>query len=240
MFVLKVVGHILIFFNYMLFYPSMVTCTFGNNHASSLCGAFVIYTSKNVERANAVLSSKNDHYAIGDCLPTCFIIQLCNKVKINCIELQNMEYLSSFPCDIKFSAYVDREWKDLGTFKCKFTRKKQRFFIETNMFVNILRIDILSFIGKHSFFTLTNIKVYGSTVVDNLNLASIDARSTDISNKLVNYKDKSKDEFGSFISNIRLFRILIEQSHLIFAGITGFFTCLVFIYILHRYLPKRT
>ncbi|ELQ75664.1 hypothetical protein THOM_1336 [Trachipleistophora hominis] len=222
-------------FIFLLF--SLAACTRGCNYASSLCGAFIVYTSKNLDRADAILNPNSDHYAIGELMPTYIIVKLCNEVKINCVELLNKEYLSSFPRQIKFSTYIDGNWVSLGSFNCKFTREKQLFYIKNDVFTSILRIDVLNFIGKHSLFTITSLKVYGSTILENLKVNNmVYNRVFDLNNKLIRYEDKN--DIDDIMKSIRVAKMLMEKSKIIFAGILGLTSLAVFYFIFKKSLQR--
>ncbi|ELA48332.1 hypothetical protein VCUG_00168 [Vavraia culicis subsp. floridensis] len=221
----------------ILFLFSLTECTRGCNYASSLCGAFIVYTSKNLDRPDAILTPNSDHYAIGECAPTYIIVKLCNEVKINCVELQNKEYLSSFPRQIKLSTYIDGSWVSLGSFSCRFTRGQQLFYVKNDVFTSILRIDVLNFQGKHSLFTLTSLKVYGSTILENLNVNNLTySRAINFNNKLPHYENKNDIE--DIMRSIRVVKMLMEKSKIIFAGILGFLSLVVFYFVFRKSLQR--
>jgi hypothetical protein len=138
-----------------------------------VCGAFVVFTDENIKRSGSILNPKDDYYMIGKCRKTFLVIKLCKEVKINLIETQNLEWLSSFPLVIGFSVLSNDRWVDLGTFYCKTTRKPQLFKIEMSCFSSILKVDILEFQGKHEYFTLTHLKVYGTTMIEDFKGSSV-------------------------------------------------------------------
>lgn len=145
-----------------------VFCSYGCNYASSICGSYIVYSSKNISRPESLFSDAG--YSIGNCVPGSIVLQLCNDVKIKTIQIENKEYLSSFVRKIRFSSFIDGEWEHLGEFDCEFTRKKQEFNISSVFYTRILKIEFLEFLGKHSIFTLNSLKVFGETVLDNLKL----------------------------------------------------------------------
>lgn len=134
------------------------------NYASDVCGSYIVHSSKNIERPGALFSDNG--YSIGNCVPSSIILQLCNNVKISTIEIQNKEYLSSFIEKIKFSRLDNSKWESLGEYQAKPTRKKQTFDICSNSFTKILKIEFISYQGKHKLFTLNHLKVFGRTVLD--------------------------------------------------------------------------
>lgn len=221
---------------FLFFILKLFRCNLGCNYASSICGAFLLYNSDSLERADAILKPNTEHYAIGDCRPTYLIIKLCNEVKIKTIELQNREFLSSFPKQIKFYCFVKNDWIGLGTFDCQFTRKKQKFEIKTNVYTKVLRIDILSFIGKHSIFTLTSLSVYGKTIIDQWKLTDLNlpTRITNVNREIFHSIKGSTDDFETLMKNLLFIDKIVKKSKAYFAIIFCGFITMVLFFILRK------
>ncbi|EJW03436.1 hypothetical protein EDEG_02201 [Edhazardia aedis USNM 41457] len=136
------------------------------NYASSVSGSFVITSSKHIKRVDALLNSNDNHYIMGKCKEGTIIIKLSREIKITGVEIRNFEWLSSFVKRLKLSVWSDKCFKEIAIYNCKQTREKIFIPIQTQLFSAILKIDFKSFSGRHDFFTLNTLKVYGITMIE--------------------------------------------------------------------------
>lgn len=209
----------------IFFIITLISTFYGTNYSSSICGSYIIYNSNSIQKANSILGKEK--YLKGECIPSYVIIKLCNKIRIQNITILNKEFFSNFPGEVKFSIFKDN-WIDLGNFKGKYTRKKQKFYINSEIYSNILKIEFLSFLGKHSLFTLSEIGVFGNTIFDNIKHE----------NEIVNLKRNDfnieyfkQNEFDGIMKNLLFFDNLIQSGKKIFfIFIYGgcFIICLIF------------
>lgn len=146
----------------MLIFFQLIRTT--QNYASSACGANILQSSKNLERVTSVISPKSDHYLVGTCVYSFITIKLAQEIKINQIEVCNQEWLANFVTKVKFSILVDNHYTEIGTFKLTKTRKKQAFNLNVKYYTSHVTCEFLEFVGKHDFFTFSNIKIFGTTL----------------------------------------------------------------------------
>ncbi|EPR78548.1 hypothetical protein SLOPH_239, partial [Spraguea lophii 42_110] len=117
---------------HLLYFIFAYTYDIGINHASSLCGSYILSSHTSLKSCNNILNNNNDSYMIGNTTPSYIVIKLCNEVRIQNIYLKNNEWLSNFPCKIKFSILKNKKWINIGTFNMKKSRKIQKFIIQNN------------------------------------------------------------------------------------------------------------
>ncbi|KRH92727.1 hypothetical protein M153_3214000947 [Pseudoloma neurophilia] len=146
-----------------------ITCWYGCDYASKICGSSTLYSSKNIKRADDLFS--NQGYLIGECKPCLIIVKLCNNIKINQISIVNKEFYSSFITKIRFSIFVNEKWKEIGTFNCQKIRKPQIFTFKLENYTNILKVEFLQFDNRHTLFTLNSLNVYGHTLLDKIRIS---------------------------------------------------------------------
>lgn len=102
------------------------------NYASQDCTARIHSSHKGAKSPSSVLSSKKDRYMLSPCgaKEKYVVVELCDDVRIDTVQLANYEFFSGVFKDIKISlsehAPGDREsWIDAGTYKAKNNRGVQ-------------------------------------------------------------------------------------------------------------------
>lgn len=147
----------------MLFYFLSI---FGRiNHASSQHGAYIIDSSQTLNRPQAIMNSREDHYLIGKCIPSFIKIKLPNELRISTLEIQNCEWLSSF---VKKIELIGNANVKIGTYYIKTTRDKVTIEIDCKHYVSELTINFLEFYGVHENFTITHLRIYGNTLLEDM------------------------------------------------------------------------
>ncbi|CAH6720201.1 hypothetical protein CLIB1444_03S06656 [[Candida] jaroonii] len=142
------------------------------NYASIDCAAKIISTNDGAKEAKSVLKDDKDSYLINKCSsPEKFvIIELCQDILIDLVEIGNFEFFSSNFKRIKISVnerYEDKNWKSLGEFEATNSRDLQKFKISNPIiWAKYLRIDILDHYGNEFYCPISLIKVYGKTMIE--------------------------------------------------------------------------
>ncbi|TBU07969.1 Sad1/UNC-like domain-containing protein [Hamiltosporidium magnivora] len=152
-------------YRFLYMYISVISAK-GCNYASNICGSFILMSSDHIKRAETILNTKNDNYLMGKCKESFIIVRLCDEIKIKLIILQNLEWQASFPKSVKFSILNNQNWYEIGTFELLKKRSPQSFTLNSPHFSNILKIEILDFNGKFDIFTLSSLKVFGTTMME--------------------------------------------------------------------------
>ncbi|KAM0678373.1 hypothetical protein BDAP_001087 [Binucleata daphniae] len=150
----------------LLLYLAITSQVISQNFASSSSGSFVFQHSKNLNRPNSVITPKSNYYLTGKCKYSYLTIKLAHSVRIKRIEITNNEWFASFITKIKISILVDEKYVSLGVFDLKVTRKTNKINIDTKYFSSMLNLEFIGFSGKHDFFTISSVQVYGTTLIE--------------------------------------------------------------------------
>ncbi|KAI2801736.1 hypothetical protein BLOT_009553 [Blomia tropicalis] len=126
------------------------------NFASYECGAKVVDSNSEADFVNRVLNEQTDEYMLNPCkTKNWFVIELCETIQPQYMELANFELYSSIPKEFSVSAsehYPARnEWSVLGSFISNDVRTVQGFKLHNNGFVKYLRIQLNSYYGSEHF-----------------------------------------------------------------------------------------
>ena len=114
------------------------------NYASYECGAKVISSNQEAENTGAILNENRDMYMLNPC--SCriwFVVELCEKIKAETVEIANYELFSSTPekFNVYFSTrYPTREWEFGGSFQGKAERNLQSFHIEEKFYAKFIKV----------------------------------------------------------------------------------------------------
>jgi hypothetical protein len=99
------------------------------NYASFDCGAIILSTNPGAKSSTSILYADKDRYMINQCQMEKFVIvQLCETILVNEIQLANYEFFSSMFKQVKVSVshvYPSTHWKDIGSFQAENHRKLQ-------------------------------------------------------------------------------------------------------------------
>lgn len=142
------------------------------NYASIDCAAKVLKTNEGAKEAKSVLKEDKDSYLINKCSTTnqFIIIELCQDILIDNIEIGNFEFFSSNFKHFKLSVnerYEDENWNCLGEFEASNSRDLQKFkIINPLIWAKFLKIEILDHYGNEFYCPISLIKVYGKTMLE--------------------------------------------------------------------------
>ena len=115
------------------------------NYASSECGAKVIAANPEAENTGAILNENRDFYMLNPC--SCniwFVIELCEKVSAETIEVANFELFSSTMENFKvyFSTrYPTREWEYGGLLQGKAERTVQSYNMAEEYYAKFVKVS---------------------------------------------------------------------------------------------------
>ena len=95
--------------------------TIKKNYASIECGAKVIAANEEATNQIAILKEDKDTYMLNPCnVRAWFIVELCERIELDSIDLANFEMFSSSPESFNVyisSRYPTREWEKVGVFQ---------------------------------------------------------------------------------------------------------------------------
>ncbi|RVE50339.1 hypothetical protein evm_005005 [Chilo suppressalis] len=137
------------------------------NYASLACGAKVVAVNPEAGAASSILSPNRDEYMLNTCNSRIwFVVELCEAVQAQKIEIANFELFSSIPKDIAvyFSdRFPTREWASVGQFTAKEMRDVQSFDLFPHLFGKFIKVEMLSHHGSEHYCPISLFKVYGTS-----------------------------------------------------------------------------
>lgn len=148
------------------------------NFAAYDVGAKVLSTNPEAKKASRILNEDKDNYML---IPRhvdkkYITIELSEEILMNSFALANFEYYSSSPH--LFQVLGSREypcrapkcyWEVLGTFEAQNTRSVQKFMLQKPFVARYVKFLFLTQYGETEYFwTLTLIRVHGSTLLEDL------------------------------------------------------------------------
>ncbi|XP_075991889.1 SUN domain-containing ossification factor isoform X2 [Anticarsia gemmatalis] len=137
------------------------------NYASLACGAKVVAVNPEAGSASSILSPNRDEYMLNTCNSRIwFVVELCEAVQAQKIEIANFELFSSTPKDIAvyFSdRFPTREWASVGQFTAQDMRDVQSFDLFPHLFGKFIKVEMLSHHGSEHYCPVSLFKVYGTS-----------------------------------------------------------------------------
>ncbi|KAK0449470.1 UNC-like C-terminal-domain-containing protein [Armillaria borealis] len=143
------------------------------NYAALDCSARVHVAHRSAKSSSSILSSKRDRYMLSPCTSKekqFVIVELCDDVRIDTVQLANFEFFSGVFKDFTVSVaktYTTREegWTIAGTYRAKNVRGVQSFHPPTSLhdFYRYIRIEFHSHYGNEYYCPISLLRVYGLT-----------------------------------------------------------------------------
>ena len=116
------------------------------NYASIECGAKVIAYNDEASNPIAVLKEDKDIYMLNPCTVNAwFVVELCERIQVDSIDLANFEMFSSTPelfDAFGSSRFPTREWERIGSFQAKPEKKIQNFAVEENFYAKYIKVGV--------------------------------------------------------------------------------------------------
>lgn len=137
------------------------------NYASPDCGAKIIAANAEASSIGSVLSTTKDEYLLSPCTSRIwFVVELCEAIQAEIIDLANFELFSSSPKNFSVSVssrFPTREWSNVGKFTAKDERNIQTFDLFPHLFGKYVRVDIYSHYNSEHFCPISLFRVYGTS-----------------------------------------------------------------------------
>lgn len=137
------------------------------NYASPDCGAKIIASNSESSGTGHVLSSNKDEYLLSPCKSRIwFVVELCEAIQAERIELANFELFSSSPKNFSVGVsnrFPTRDWTNVGRFVAKDERYVQNFDLHPHLFGKYVRVDIHSHYNSEHFCPISLFRVYGTS-----------------------------------------------------------------------------
>lgn len=137
------------------------------NYASPDCGAKIIAANAEASSTGSVLTITKDEYLLSPCTSRIwFVVELCEAIQAEIIDLANFELFSSSPKNFSVSVsnrFPTREWSNVGRFTAKDERDIQSFDLNPHLFGKYVRVDIHSHYNSEHFCPISLFRVYGTS-----------------------------------------------------------------------------
>ncbi|EDW13509.2 uncharacterized protein LOC6578150 isoform X2 [Drosophila mojavensis] len=137
------------------------------NYASPDCGAKIIASNADATNTGAVLSHSSDEYMLSTCGSRIwFVVELCEAVQAQKVELANFELFSSSPKNFTVAVskrFPTRDWSNVGRFAAEDKRTVQTFELHPHLFGKFVRVDIHSHYSKEHFCPISLFRVFGTS-----------------------------------------------------------------------------
>lgn len=137
------------------------------NYASLACGAKIVAVNPEAGSPSSILSPNRDEYMLNTCNSRIwFVVELCEAVQAQKIEIANFELFSSTPKDIVvyFSdRFPTRDWTSVGQFTAQDMRDVQSFDLFPHLFGKFIKVEMLSHHGSEHYCPISLFKVYGTS-----------------------------------------------------------------------------
>lgn len=137
------------------------------NYASPDCGAKIIAANSESSGTGYVLTSTRDEYLLSPCKSRIwFIVELCEAIQAERIDLANYELFSSSPKNFSVGVsnrFPTRDWSNVGRFVAKDERYIQSFDLFPHLFGKYVRVDVHSHYNSEHFCPISLFRVYGTS-----------------------------------------------------------------------------
>lgn len=137
------------------------------NYASLACGAKIVAVNPEAGSPSSILSPNRDEYMLNTCNSRIwFVVELCEAVQAQKIEIANFELFSSTPKDIVvyFSdRFPTRDWTSVGQFTAQDMRDVQSFDLFPHLFGKFIKVEMMSHHGSEHYCPISLFKVYGTS-----------------------------------------------------------------------------
>lgn len=151
------------------------------NYAAFDAGAKMISSSDEMKKASSLLVNDDDRYMMVPCAnDKYFVIQLKEEILIDTIAFANLEHYSSGVKEFELlgaATHPTTEWFSLGRFSAVDKNAQQVFPVITSEWVRFVKFRWLSHFGEEYYCTMTYIRVYGRTALEDLRDELIQANS---------------------------------------------------------------
>lgn len=144
------------------------------NHASFDCAASIVQANRESKGSSNILKENKDYYMLNTCgaANKFVVIELCNDILVDSIQLANYEYFSGVFKEVKVHVAAKyppgREgWQELGNFRARNVRDIQTFQIENPLiWTRYVKVDMLSFYGSEFYCPLSLVRIFGKTMME--------------------------------------------------------------------------
>ena len=141
------------------------------DYASKSAGALIIEKTREFKGTSNLITGDRDKYAIVPCNEEkkSFVLSLSEDILVKEIKVANYERFSSTVKDFQLKgSHTLGKWVDLGIYTAKAGMGEQSFVLETPAWARYLKFKFLTHHGNEWFCTMSQIKVHGSNMVQDV------------------------------------------------------------------------
>ena len=170
--------------------------TMKKNFASIDCGAKILSANPESSNPSHILTESRDDYMLNSCSNKIwFIVELCEPIKINELEIANFELFSNTPKQFSVYAserYPNKNWTKnfIGTYDAAAVRSVQLFNIKKSnnfqsqaqdnnnsevinsevqqIYIKYVKFEMLSHYGSEHYCPLSLVRIYGTSMDDDV------------------------------------------------------------------------
>lgn len=139
------------------------------NYASPDCGAKVLASNPEAQSTSSVLTDKKDEYLLSPCTARIwFVVELCDSIQAQRVELANFELFSSPLKSVSISVtnrFPTREWIYAGQFDANSERDVQVIELSSNLFGKFVRVD-LTYTNTEHYCPLSFFRIFGTSEIE--------------------------------------------------------------------------
>jgi len=141
------------------------------NFASDDLGARIVDVSQGTVGASNVLRRDADRYMLAPCRTNLrhIVIELSQEIVVEVVEIANREYYSSSPQQVMLlgaGQFPSKEWHKLGIFGFNEGSSRQALRLLRPSIARYLKIVLIGSQSAAYYCTLTEVRVYGKTLID--------------------------------------------------------------------------
>lgn len=140
------------------------------NFASIDCGGKVVSANKEASNILSVLKDDKDAYMLNPCnVKAWFVVELCDRIQIDSIDIANFEMFSSTPSSFIVyvtSRYPSGSWEKVGIFDAGPEKQIQTYNFDEKFYGRYIKIEIKKYHGKEHYCPLSLLRVFGITEVE--------------------------------------------------------------------------
>ncbi|XP_055540792.1 SUN domain-containing ossification factor isoform X2 [Wyeomyia smithii] len=163
------------------------------NYAAPDCGAKIIASNAEAQSTGSVLTSHKDEYLLNPCTSKIwFVVELCEPIQAERVEMANFELFSSSPRDFSVAVsnrFPTRDWANVGQFTAKDERDVQSFNLHPHLFGKFVRVEIHSHYNSEHYCPVSLFRVYGTSEFEAFETDNAPSQGDDDDVELVTAED---------------------------------------------------
>lgn len=142
------------------------------NYASPDCGAKILAANSDAQSTGSVLTTSKDEYLLSPCASRIwFVVELCEAIQAEKVDLANFELFSSSPKEFSVSVsnrFPTRDWSTVGQFTANDERNIQTFNLNPQLYGKFVRVDIHSHYNSEHYCPVSLFRVFGTSEMEAL------------------------------------------------------------------------